>query len=103
LKRISATKKLFSSRLIERNVAYFQLLEHNYLYGIPGGAFLASYAWAYSQGYPEVHQMAYLAASLCCVAAFAGMSRYEMSQLLSCQGMDYYHHDYTHVQECFCH
>jgi hypothetical protein len=31
--------------------------EHNYLYGIPGGAFLASYLWAYSQGYPEVHQV----------------------------------------------
>jgi len=31
--------------------------EYNYLYGLPGGAFLASYGWAVSQGYPEVHQV----------------------------------------------
>ena len=35
------------------------IAEHNYLYGIPGGAFLASYLWAYSQGYPEVHQVSF--------------------------------------------
>lgn len=26
------------------------------------------------KGYPEVHQMAYLASSLCCVGALAGLS-----------------------------
>ena len=34
--------------------------EYNYLYGIPAAAFLGSYGWAVAQGYPEVHQMAYL-------------------------------------------
>lgn len=48
--------------------------EHNYLYALPGATFLASYGWAVSQGYPEVHQMAYLASSLCCVGALAGLS-----------------------------
>ena len=28
--------------------------EYNHLYGIPGAAFLASYGYAVSQGYPEV-------------------------------------------------
>merc|ERR1712223_1973128 len=37
--------------------------EHNYLFGIPAATFLASYAWAVSQGYPEVHTMEYLASS----------------------------------------
>ena len=31
--------------------------------GIPAGAFLAAYGYAVSQGYPEVHQMAYLCLS----------------------------------------
>ena len=47
--------------------------EYNYLFGIPATAFLASYGWAVSQGYPEIHQMAYLASSLCCVGALAGL------------------------------
>merc|ERR1712141_205134 len=38
--------------------------EHNYLYGIPAGAFLASYAYAVTQGYPEIRKMAYLTSSL---------------------------------------
>merc|ERR1712193_277156 len=40
--------------------------EHSYLMGVPAAAFLASYGYAVSQGYPEVHQMAYLASSLAC-------------------------------------
>ena len=31
--------------------------EYNYLYGVPAAAFMASYGYAISQGYPEVHQM----------------------------------------------
>lgn len=61
--------------------------EYNYLFGIPGGAFLASYGWAVSQGYPEVHQMAYLASSLCCVGALAGLSTQPTSRLGNALGM----------------
>ena len=49
--------------------------ENNYLYGIPGAAFLASYAYAVSQGYPEVHTMGYLGSSLCCVGALVTISQ----------------------------
>ena len=39
--------------------------EHGMLMGIPAATFLAAYGYAMAQGYPEVHQMAYLASSLC--------------------------------------
>merc|ERR1739844_575278 len=61
--------------------------EHNYLYGIPAATFLASYGWAVSQGYPEVHQMAYLASSLCCVGALAGLSSQPTARLGNALGM----------------
>jgi len=61
--------------------------EYNYLYGIPGAAFLASYGWAVSQGYPEVHQMAYLASSLCCVGALAGLSTQPTARVGNALGM----------------
>merc|ERR1711963_363024 len=61
--------------------------EYNYLYGIPAATFLASYGWAVSQGYPEVHQMAYLASSLCCVGALAGLSSQPTARLGSALGM----------------
>merc|ERR1719192_162405 len=61
--------------------------EYNYLYGIPGAAFLASYGYAVSQGYPEVHQMAYLASSLCCVGALAGLSAQPTARLGNALGM----------------
>ncbi len=61
--------------------------EYNYLFGIPAGAFLASYGWAVHQGYPEVHQMAYLASSLCCVGALAGLSTQPTSRLGNALGM----------------
>ncbi|ROT65788.1 putative NAD(P) transhydrogenase, mitochondrial [Penaeus vannamei] len=48
--------------------------EYNYLYGIPATAFLGGYAASAAAGYAESHQMAYLAASLCCVGALAGLS-----------------------------
>ncbi|XP_045489395.1 NAD(P) transhydrogenase, mitochondrial-like [Pieris rapae] len=48
--------------------------EYGYLYGIPATALLAGYIVTAMQGYPEVHQMAYLASSLCCVGALAGLS-----------------------------
>merc|ERR1712045_958023 len=61
--------------------------EYNYLYGIPAATFLASYGWAVSQGYPEVHQMAYLASSLCCVGALAGLSSHPTARLGNALGM----------------
>ncbi len=61
--------------------------EYNYLYGIPGATFLASYGWAVQQGYPEVHQMAYLTSSLCCVGALAGLSTQPTARLGNALGM----------------
>ncbi|KAL4715246.1 hypothetical protein ACJJTC_007828 [Scirpophaga incertulas] len=48
--------------------------EYGYLYTIPAAALLGGYITTAMQGYPEVHQMAYLASSLCCVGALAGLS-----------------------------
>merc|ERR1712012_25442 len=61
--------------------------EYNYLYGIPGAAFLASYGYAVSQGYPEVHTMGYLGSSLCCVGALAGLSSQPTARLGNALGM----------------
>ena len=61
--------------------------EYNYLYGVPAGAFLASYGYAVTQGYPEVHKMAYLASSLCCVGALAGLSSQPTARLGNALGM----------------
>merc|ERR1712061_846324 len=61
--------------------------EYNYLYGIPGAAFLASYAYAVSQGYPEVHTMGYLGSSLCCVGALGGLSSQPTARLGNALGM----------------
>merc|ERR1719412_1744114 len=47
--------------------------EYNMMMGIPIATFLSAYGYAVSQGYPEVHQMAYLASGLslsCSVLAF---------------------------------
>ncbi|KAL3282797.1 hypothetical protein HHI36_005963 [Cryptolaemus montrouzieri] len=54
--------------------------EYNYLYGIPAAAFLAAYGWAAIEGLPEIHQVAYLASSLCCVGALAGLSSQKTSR-----------------------
>ncbi|XP_060810547.1 NAD(P) transhydrogenase, mitochondrial [Amyelois transitella] len=48
--------------------------EYGYLYAIPAVALLGGYITTALQGFPEVHQMAYLASSLCCVGALAGLS-----------------------------
>lgn len=55
--------------------------EYNYLYGIPAAVFLGAYGWAATQGLTEVHQAAYLASSLCCVGALAGLSSQRTSRL----------------------
>merc|ERR1712012_238267 len=61
--------------------------EYNYLYGIPGTAFLASYGYAVAQGYPEIHQIAYLGSGLCCVGALAGLSSQPTARLGNTLGM----------------
>merc|ERR1712038_545526 len=61
--------------------------EYNSLYGVPAATFLGAYAYAVSQGYPEVHQMAYLASSLCCVGALAGLSSQPTARLGNALGM----------------
>lgn len=55
--------------------------EYNMLYGIPAAVFLGGYGYAAIANVPEIHQMAYLAASLCCVGALAGLSSQKTSRL----------------------
>lgn len=61
--------------------------EYNTLYGIPAAAFLGGYAYAALQNFPEIHQMAYLAASLCCVGALGGLSSQKTARLGNALGM----------------
>jgi len=61
--------------------------EHNYLYSIPAAAFVGGYILAASKGYPEIHQMAYLGSSLCCVGALAGLSSQKTSRLGNALGI----------------
>lgn len=58
-----------------------------YLYAIPGAAFLGGYAAGYQMGYPEIHTLAYLGSSLCCVGALAGLSAQRTSRLGNTLGM----------------
>ena len=61
--------------------------EYNYLYAVPAAGFLGGYGAAVSQGYGEIHQMAYLAASLCCVGALGGLSNQKTARLGNALGM----------------
>lgn len=61
--------------------------EYNGLYGIPAAVFLGAYGLAAANGCPEVHQAAYLASSLCCVGALAGLSSQSTSRLGNNLGM----------------
>jgi len=61
--------------------------EYSSLMGIPAAAFLASYGYAVSQGYPEVHQMGYLASGLCCIGALGGLSAQPTARLGNTLGM----------------
>lgn len=61
--------------------------EYNMLYGIPATTFLAGYGYAAYSNFPEIHQMAYLTASLCCVGALAGLSSQKTSRLGNALGM----------------
>ncbi|KAE8745159.1 hypothetical protein FOCC_FOCC008225 [Frankliniella occidentalis] len=61
--------------------------EHNYLYALPAAAFLGAYGYGVSCGAAEIHQMASLASSLCCVGALAGLSSQSTSRLGNNLGM----------------
>lgn len=61
--------------------------EYNILYAIPGAAFLGLYGWGAANGYDEIHQMAYLVSSLCCIGALAGLSAQTTSRLGNNLGM----------------
>lgn len=61
--------------------------EYNMLYGIPAAVFLGGYGYAVLASLPEIHQMAYLASSLCCVGALAGLSSQKTSRLGNTLGM----------------
>jgi len=55
--------------------------EYRAMMGIPAATFLAAYGYAVSQGYPEVHQMAYLASGLSCIGALGGLSSQPTARL----------------------
>jgi len=55
--------------------------------GIPAATFLAAYGYAVSQGYPEVHQMAYLTSGLCCIGALGGLSAQPTARLGNALGI----------------
>lgn len=62
--------------------------EYNKLYAIPAATFLASYGYVTATGgYPDVNQMAYLAASLCCVGALTGLASQKTCRLGNALGM----------------
>ena len=44
------------------------------MYGIPGAMFIGGYLAGNHYGYPDIHQVAYLGSSLCCIGALSGLS-----------------------------
>merc|ERR1711936_446054 len=61
--------------------------EYNAMMGIPAATFLAAYGYAVSQGYPEVHQMAYLASGLSYIGALGGLSSQPTARLGNALGI----------------
>uniref|UniRef100_A0A672KWP9 NAD(P) transhydrogenase, mitochondrial n=2 Tax=Sinocyclocheilus grahami TaxID=75366 RepID=A0A672KWP9_SINGR len=60
--------------------------EHNYLYSLPGLAFVGGYGASLAGGY-SIEQMMYLGSGLCCVGALAGLSAQRTSRLGNALGM----------------
>uniref|UniRef100_A0A8C6T395 NAD(P) transhydrogenase, mitochondrial n=1 Tax=Neogobius melanostomus TaxID=47308 RepID=A0A8C6T395_9GOBI len=60
--------------------------EYNYLYLLPGGAFVGGYGASLAAGY-SIEQMMYLGSGLCCVGALAGLSTQRTSRLGNALGM----------------
>jgi len=62
--------------------------EYRYLYALPAAVFLGGYGYTAQTGlYPDIHQMTYLAASLCCVGALTGLSSQTTSRVGNILGM----------------
>merc|ERR1719317_1650120 len=61
--------------------------EYRAMMGIPAATFLAAYGYAVSQGYPEVHQLAYLASGLSCIGALGGLSSQPTARLGNALGI----------------
>merc|ERR1712142_345549 len=61
--------------------------EYPLMMGIPAATFLAAYGYAVQQGYPEVHQMAYLTSGLCCIGALGGLSAQPTARLGNALGI----------------
>lgn len=62
--------------------------EYKYLYLIPASVFLGGYGVAAQTGwYPDIHQMTYLASSLCCVGALTGLSSQKTCRIGNILGM----------------
>ena len=61
--------------------------EYNYLYAIPGAAFLGGYLAANAHGFSDIQQMAYLAASLCCVGALTGLASQSSARIGNALGI----------------
>lgn len=59
--------------------------EHNYLFSIPALALLGTYGYGLMHFAPaaleDVHQAAYLASSLCCIAAITALASQKTSRL----------------------
>lgn len=72
---------LVTQRMLELFKRPTDLPEYNALYAIPAAVFLGSYGYAAMSDLSEIHQMAYLASSLCCVGALAGLSSQKTSRL----------------------
>lgn len=60
--------------------------EYNYLYALPGAAFVGGYGASVAAGY-SIEQMIYLGSGLCCVGALAGLSAQRTSRLGNALGM----------------
>lgn len=61
--------------------------EYNYLYGLPAMASLGAYGYGLANGYSDVHNLTYLASSLCCVGALGGLSSQPTARLGNALGM----------------
>ncbi|CAH1775612.1 unnamed protein product [Owenia fusiformis] len=61
--------------------------EYNKLYMLPGAVFLGGYGYAQQFDYPDLHQVAYLSAGLCCVGALSGLSSQKSARVGNALGM----------------
>ena len=55
--------------------------EYNSLYAIPALATLGAYGYGITNGYSDITNLTYLAASLCCVGALGGLSNQKTARL----------------------